>query len=59
MKYQVTTTVEYTWIADSEDYNSIDEIGWDYEDYKYSADVSSVDLVELEDDEDELPIDFE
>jgi len=59
MKYRVTTTVEYSWIADSEDYNSVSDIGLDYEDHKYSAELYSVDLVQLEDDDDELPIDFE
>lgn len=59
MKYRVTTTVEYSWIADSEDYNSVSDIGLDYEDHKYSAELYSVDLVQLEDEGDELPIDFE
>jgi len=60
MKYRVTTTVEYSWIADSEDYNSVSDIGLDYEDHSYSAELYSVDLVQLEeDDEAELPIDFE
>jgi len=59
MKYRVTTTVEYSWIADSEDYGSVSDIGLDYEDHKYSAELYSVDLVQLEDDDDELPIDFE
>ena len=59
MKYRVTTTVEYSWIADSEDYSSVSDIGLDYEDHKYSAELYSVDLVQLEDDGDELPIDFE
>lgn len=60
MKYRVTTTVEYSWIADSDDYDSVSDIGLDYEDHKYSAELYSVDLVQLEeDDEAELPIDFE
>lgn len=51
--YEITTTVCYTFEIEADDYESAQAEGWNYEDYKQSAIVDSIDVTELESDDDE------
>ena len=52
-KYELTVTVEYTYEVEADDWESAEKQGWDYEEYPHSGSVQSIDVTELEEDEDE------
>ena len=51
--YSVRVMVEYIYDVEANSYDEASELGWDYENYPYSASVYSIDVDELpEEDED-------
>lgn len=52
-KYFVTTTVEYYFEVEADSEDEAEEMGWKYQDYPYSAEVDSIEVEALEDEEDD------
>lgn len=51
--YEITTVVEYTFEVEADDLESATQKGYEYEDYQQFATIVSVEVAELEEDEDE------
>jgi hypothetical protein len=52
-KYELSVTVEYNYEVEAEDWESAEKQGWDYEEYQHSGSVQSIDVTELEDEEED------
>jgi hypothetical protein len=51
--YQITTTVEFTYEFNADSEESAEAEGWKYEDYKQYAEVYSIEVKELESEEED------
>ena len=47
-RFEITTTVEYVYEVEADDYDTAEKEGWNYEDYPHSASVYSIEVAELE-----------
>jgi hypothetical protein len=52
-KYEVTVQVEYCYEVEADDQFEAEKQGWEYEDYRYSATVDSIEVKEIEEEEEE------
>lgn len=53
-RYEITTTVNYTFEVEADDLEEAEQLGYDYEEYKYFGEVYDIEVAELEErDEDE------
>lgn len=46
-KYELTVTVTYTYEVEAETEHEAEHQGFDYEDYKYTAEVDSIEVADL------------
>jgi hypothetical protein len=52
-RYEITTTVNYTFEVEADSLEEAEELGYDYEEYKYFGEVADIEVAELEEREDE------
>ena len=52
-RYEITTVVEYVYEVEADDYDTAEKEGWNYEEYPQSASVYSVEVAELEEEDEE------
>lgn len=52
-KYELKVVVQYNYTVEAEDGDAAEQQGWDYEDYKFTGEVDSITVYELEEDEEE------
>ena len=52
-RYEVTTTVVYTYDVEADSVEQAESLGWEYEDHKFNAEVDSIKVYEYEDEEEE------
>jgi hypothetical protein len=52
-KYFITTTVEYYFEVEADSEAEAEEMGWLYENYPYTAEVDSIEVEALEEDEED------
>ena len=50
-KYQVTTIVEYIYDVEADNQEDAEKQGWEYEDYPHAATVDSIEVEEIEEDD--------
>lgn len=50
-RYNVTTTVTYYFEVEADDRAGAEAQGWDYEDWYYTGEVDSIEVRELEDED--------
>jgi hypothetical protein len=50
-RFDVTVVVEYRYEVEADSYEEADAEGWNYEDYRMFSTVDSIDVRELDDDE--------
>ena len=51
--YEVKVRVDFSYEVEAEDEAAAEELGWHWEDYAHFADVYSINVTEIESDEDE------
>lgn len=53
-RYEITTTVIYTFEVEADDLQEAEELGYDYEEYRHFGEIYDIEVAELEErDEDE------
>lgn len=52
-RFEITTTVVYVYEVEADDVEEAEKMGWQYEDYQHYAEVDSIEVAELEPEEDE------
>ena len=53
-RYEITTTVNYTFEVEADDLQEAEQLGYDYEEYRHFGEVYDIEVAELEErDEDE------
>lgn len=52
-KYEITTVVQYVFEVEADDADAAEKMGFDYEDHHNFAEVYSIEVAELEEDEED------
>lgn len=52
-KYEVTVHVEYCYEVEADNYEDAEKMGWEYENYQYTATVDEIQVAELEEEEED------
>ncbi len=52
-RYTVEVKVEFSYEVEADSYEDAEKMGWEYEDYMFTAQVASIDVTEEEEEEDE------
>lgn len=56
-RFQVTTTVEYTYDVEADSEYEAEQYGWKYEDYHYTAEVQDIAVYEYPEEEQDGEVD--
>lgn len=52
-RFEITTTVTYTYDVEADSLETAEKLGWEYEDYLYTGTVEDIEVYEYQEDEDE------
>jgi hypothetical protein len=52
-RYEVTVLVEYVYDVEAESVEDAEQMGWDYEDYQHFGTVTTIEVYDYQEDEEE------